>query len=56
MGIWFEDQGDVTDQWFAEMGDLRLKYQLRDNAGENISREIKAFFTSKGVKNCFSTP
>ena len=62
MDIWLEDQGrnDVAKQWFAEIAELRQKYQLyvvmRDNAGENVSKKINAFFTSKGVKNCFPTP
>ncbi len=29
---------------------------MRDNAGENVSKRINAFFKSKGVKNYFSTP
>ena len=52
---------DVAEQWYAEIADLRQKYQLyvvmRDNAGENASKKINAFFseifTSKGVKNFF---
>ena len=51
---------DVAEQWFAEIADLRQKYQLyvvmRDNAGEYVSMKINAFFTSKGVKIYFSTP
>jgi hypothetical protein len=51
---------DVSERWYAEIADLREKYQLmvvmRDNAGENTSLKIKAFFTGKGVKNYFSTP
>jgi hypothetical protein len=42
---------DVCERWYAEMNELRQKYQLmvvmRDNAEENISLEIKSFFTSK---------
>ncbi len=54
---------DIDERWYAEIADLRQKYQLMvviqrllDNAGENVSRKIKAFFTGKGVKNYFSTP
>jgi hypothetical protein len=49
----------VVLQWYAEISDLRKKYQLlvvmRDFAGENISHEIQEFFTYKGVKSYFST-
>ena len=55
-----DDMIDVAQQWYAEIAELRQKYQLlvvlRDNAGENSSKEIKDFFTSKGVMNYFSTP
>jgi hypothetical protein len=51
---------DIAERWYAEIADLRQKYQLivvmRDNAGENVSRKINTFFTSKGVKNYFGTP
>jgi hypothetical protein len=47
---------DVVKQWYAEIADLREKYQLlvvmRDFAGH----EIQEFFTNKGVKSYFSTP
>ncbi len=52
----------VVKQWYAEIADLREKYQLlivmRDFAGENMSHEIQEFFTDKGVrvKSYFSTP
>jgi hypothetical protein len=51
---------DAVKQWYAEIADLREKYQLlvvmRDFAGENMSQEIQDFFTDKGVKSYFSTP
>ena len=51
---------DAVKQWYAEMADLREKYQLlvvmRDFAGENMSHEIQEVFTDKGVKSYFSTP
>ncbi len=51
---------DVVKQWYAEIADLREKYQLlvvmRDFAGENMFHEIQAFFTDKGIKSYFSTP
>jgi hypothetical protein len=50
----------AVKQWYAEIADLREKYQLlvvmRDFAGENMSHEIQEFFTDKGVKSYFSTP
>jgi hypothetical protein len=51
---------DVFKQWYAEIADLRGKYQLRvdmrDFAGENMSQEIQENFTEKGVKSFFATP
>jgi hypothetical protein len=39
---------DVAKQWYAEIADLRQKYELlvvmKDNAGKIISHTIKAFF------------
>ena len=29
---------------------------VRDNAGENTSKELNYYFTKRGIKNCFSTP
>jgi hypothetical protein len=50
----------VVKQWYAEIADLREKYQLlvviRDFAGETMTHEIQEFFTDKGVKSYFSTP
>jgi hypothetical protein len=50
---------DAVKQWYAEIADLRGKYQLivvmRDLAGENISHEIQEFFTDKGAESYFST-
>jgi hypothetical protein len=42
---------DAVKQWYAEIADLREKYQLlvvimmRNFAGENMSHEIQEFFT-----------
>jgi hypothetical protein len=51
---------NVVKQWYAEIADLREKYQLRvdmrDFAGENMSQEIQQNFTEKGVKSFFATP
>ncbi len=53
---------DAVKQWYAEIANLRGKYQLlrpvvkKDFAGENMSHEIQEFFTDKGVKSYFSTP
>jgi len=50
---------DASKRWMAEISDLREKYTLmvvmRDNAGENKSKEISEYFTSKGVANRYST-
>ena len=46
---------NAAQRWMAETSQLREKYPLyvvmRDNAGENKSKEISEFFTSKGVTN-----
>ena len=43
-----DEMFDVAEQCYAEMADLRQKCQLfvvmRDNAGENVSKKINAFF------------
>jgi hypothetical protein len=45
----------VVKKWFSDIADLRQKHKLlivmRDNAGENTSKEIVDFFESVGVKN-----
>ena len=50
----------ICKRWFAEITELRTKYPLlvvmRDNSGENTSRDLNDFFTDNGVKNYFSTP
>jgi len=49
----------VVKTWYRDIADIQQNYALvvvmRDNAGENKSREIMEFFESKGVKNYFST-
>ncbi len=51
---------DAVKQWYAEIADLREKYQLlvvmKDFAGENMSQEIQDLFTKKGVKKYFASP
>jgi hypothetical protein len=46
-------------RWFAEIADLRAEFPLlmvvRDNSGENTSKELNEFFTENGVKNYYST-
>jgi hypothetical protein len=48
----------MAKRWFAEIADVRIHYPLimvvRDNSGENTSKELNDFFTSHGVKNYFS--
>ena len=50
----------VTKKWYADIADLRQKYQLvvfmPDNAGENKSQGIIDFIKSIGATNRFSTP
>ena len=50
----------VAKRWFAEIADLQENYPLlmvvRDNSGENKSKELCDFFTEHGVKNYYSTP
>jgi hypothetical protein len=49
----------VIKTWYSDIAELRQLHELvvvmRDNAGENKSREIKEFFESKGIQNYFST-
>ena len=49
----------AAKRWMAETADLREKYPLfvvmRDNAGENKSKEMSDYFTSMGVANRYST-
>ncbi len=50
---------DMAKRWFAEIADVRIHCPLimvvRDNSGENTSKELNDFFKSHGVKNYFST-
>ena len=47
-------------RWYSDIAELREMHKLlvvmRDNAGENRSREIIEFFESKGIRSYFSTP
>ena len=48
----------LVKQWYSDIADLakhKLVVFVRDNAGENKSRNIKDFFESKGVRNHFSS-
>ncbi len=49
----------VVKRWYSYIADLRARHKLvvfvRDNAGENKSKDIKEFFESVGVRNHFST-
>ena len=50
----------VMKKWYSDIAELRDKHKLfiimRDNSGENTSREICEFLESKGITNYFSTP
>ena len=43
-----DEMYDVAEQWYAEIADLRQKYELfvvmRDNAGENVSKKNQCIF------------
>jgi hypothetical protein len=45
---------DMAKRWFAEIADVRINYTLimavRDNSGENMSKDLNDFFRSHGVK------
>ncbi len=47
-------------KWYSDIAELRdmrnLLVVMRDNAGENRSREIIEFFESRGIRSYFSTP
>ena len=50
----------VVKRWYGDIADLRQTHTLvvvmRDNAGENKSKEIMEYFDSVGVvRNHFST-
>ena len=49
----------VVKRWYGDIADLRQKHTLvvvmRDNAGENKSKEILEYFDPVGVRNHFST-
>ena len=49
----------VVKRWYGDIAELRQKLTLvvvmRDNAGENKSKDIMEFFDSVGVRNHFST-
>ena len=50
----------VVQKWYSDVAKLRDKHTtyvvVRDNSGENKSREICDFFESKGIQNYYSTP
>ena len=49
----------VLKTWYSDISELRQLHELlvviRDNAGENKSRELKDFFESHGIRSYFST-
>ena len=50
----------MVQKWYSDIAELREKHTIfvvmRDNSGENKSREICDFFESKGIQNYYSTP
>ena len=50
---------NVVKQWYINIANLRAKHKLvvfvRDNAGENKSRDINDFFEYVGVRAHFSS-
>jgi hypothetical protein len=50
----------AVKKWYSDIAELRETHTLlvvmRDNAGENKSKEIVDFLESHGIKNRYSTP
>ena len=52
---------DMAKRWFAKIAEVRIRVHyplimiVRDNSGENTSKDLNDFFRSHGVKNYFST-
>ena len=50
----------MSMRWVAETADIQKDHPIldvvRDNAGENTSKELNDYFTERGIKNYFSTP
>jgi hypothetical protein len=50
----------MSKKWMAETAGIQKDHPIfvvvRDNAGENTSKELNDHFTEHGVKNYFSTP
>ena len=50
----------MSKRWVAETADIQKDHLIlvvvRDNAGENTSKELNDYFTKRGIKNYFSTP
>ena len=50
----------MSKRWVAETADIQKDHPIlvvvRDNAGENTSKELNDYFTERGIKNYFSTP
>ena len=61
--LWSEDKDDIlkaVKTWYSDISVLRemhtLLVAMRDNAGENKSKEIVEFLESHGIENRYSTP
>ena len=50
----------MSKRWIAETAGIQknnpILYVVRDNVGENTSKELNDYFTERGIKNFFSTP
>ncbi len=50
----------MSKRWMAKTAGIQKDHPIlvlvRDNAGENTSKELNDYFTEYGVKNYFSTP
>ena len=49
----------MSMRWVAETADIQKDHPIlvvvRDNAGENTSKELNDYFTEHGIKNYYST-
>ena len=50
----------MSKRWIASTADVQKDHPIlvvvRDNAGENTSKELNDYFTERGIKKYFSTP
>jgi hypothetical protein len=55
-----DDLLKAIQKWYSDIAELQERHNvcvvIRDNAGENKSREVIEFFESNGIKSFFSTP